>query len=164
MIEAGVSAYTNRTTIDINEGVIANASRKYLDQRAAASFVLYPQPFGIQAEYSIGKGPQFNRITNTVEETFLEGGYATLSYITNVKGQELVPFARYEYYDGGDKADRDARSYKLNNWELGLEWSPVNDIEFTASYSIKSETTGDFNKPYNFQEGNGLTLQFQANF
>jgi hypothetical protein len=42
-----------------------------------AAFVLYPKPFGVQAEY-IGKGPRYNKLTNSVDVSNLEGGYVTL--------------------------------------------------------------------------------------
>jgi hypothetical protein len=41
-----------------------------------AAFVLYPKPFGVQAEY-IGKGPRYNKLTNSVDVSNLEGGYVT---------------------------------------------------------------------------------------
>jgi len=34
----------------------------YIDQRVAATFVLYPKPFGIPSEFNIGKGPEFEPI------------------------------------------------------------------------------------------------------
>jgi hypothetical protein len=36
-------------------GVTTNDKQYTLDQRVAASFILYPKPFGVQAEYNIGK-------------------------------------------------------------------------------------------------------------
>jgi hypothetical protein len=83
IIEPGIQAYTGRYELPTslkNGGVTTTHDLNYLDQRAAVSFILYPKPFGIQAEYNIGKGPEFNKHTETIETKSLEGGYATFSY------------------------------------------------------------------------------------
>jgi hypothetical protein len=41
---------------ELSAGVTTNDKQYTLDQRVAASFILYPKPFGVQAEYNIGKG------------------------------------------------------------------------------------------------------------
>ncbi len=59
IIEPGIQGYTGKYQIpqgNISPGTIVNEDLNYIDQRAAASFVLYPRPFGIQAEYNIGRG------------------------------------------------------------------------------------------------------------
>jgi hypothetical protein len=68
---------------------------------------LYPKPFGVQAEYNIGKGPRYNKLTNSVDVSNLEGGYVTLNYKWNLpKNQLLYPFAKFQYYDGGKKFEK----------------------------------------------------------
>jgi hypothetical protein len=44
---------------------------------------LYPKPFGVK-EYNIGKGPRYNKLTNSVDVSNLEGGYVTLNYKWNL--------------------------------------------------------------------------------
>jgi hypothetical protein len=79
---------------------------------------LYPKPFGVQAEYNIGKGPRYN--INSVDVSNLEGGYVTLNYKWNLpKNQLLYPFAKFQYYDG-KKFEKDARSYTVRDYELGV--------------------------------------------
>jgi hypothetical protein len=76
--------------------------------------ILYPKPFGVQAEYNIGKGPRYNKLTNTVDESSLEGGYVTLNYKWDLpKDQKIYPFAKFQYYDGGKKFEKDARDMWL---------------------------------------------------
>jgi phosphate-selective porin len=60
VIEAGIQAYTGKYVVaadEISPNVKYTADRNYLDQRIAATFILYPKPFGIQAEFNVGKGP-----------------------------------------------------------------------------------------------------------
>jgi hypothetical protein len=41
------------------------------------------------------------------------------------KNQLLYPFAKFQYYDGGKKFEKDARSYTVRDYELGLEWAAL---------------------------------------
>jgi phosphate-selective porin len=168
IIEAGVQAYTGKfvlTASNLSTGVkVLNKERSYLDQRAAASFILYPKPFGIQAEYTVGTGPEFNKLTNTIEEKPLKGGYATISYMAKVKDQTFIPFARYQIYEGGKKHEKDARSYNVKELEIGVEWQPVKQFELVAAYTISQRRYEDFILRDNFQKGNLLRIQAQMNF
>ncbi|MGY5847634.1 porin [Salegentibacter sp. HM20] len=167
IIEPGIQGYTGQYQIpagNITPGTIVDPDLNYLDQRAAASFVLYPQPFGIQAEYNVGRGPRYNPENNTIEDSPLHGGYATLTYKTEIGGHLLYPFTRYHYYDGGKKFERDARSYEVSELELGIEWRPFRAFELVAMYVISSRRFEDALRPSNLQEGNLLRIQAQVNF
>ncbi len=167
IIEPGIQAYTGKFVMAkdmLNEGIHTLVNREYLDQRVAASFVLYPQPFGIQAEYNIGRGPRFNPTSDSVETSSLNGGYITLSYLQKIGKQVIIPFTRLQYYDGGKKHETDARSYKVNELEIGVEWQPFKQFEFVAMYTISSRRFEDFKKQDNFQQGSLLRLQAQMNF
>lgn len=167
IIEPGIQAYSGEFVLakeQINTEVRRVEGRGYTDRRVAASFVLYPKPFGIQAEYNIGKGPEFNKLTDSVELRTLHGGYATLSYRTGIKNHILIPFTRYQYYSGGKKHEMDARSYRVSELELGVEWQPSKYFEMVAMYTISSRRFEDSQKPGNLQTGNLLRLQAQVNF
>jgi hypothetical protein len=59
IIEIGVQAYTGKFVMsrsNLSPGVNTNANLNYLNHRIAGTFVLYPQPFGILAEYTFGRG------------------------------------------------------------------------------------------------------------
>ena len=137
---------------------------EYLDRRAAASFVLYPKPFGIQAEYNVGVGPEFNPATDAIEEQELRGGYATFSYFTQVGNQIIIPFTRIQSYKGGKKHELDARSYRVKELELGVEWQPFPAFELVAMYTFSSRRFEDFAKQNNLQEGSLMRFQAQLNF
>jgi hypothetical protein len=167
VIELGIQGYTGKWVMpntSVSSGVITNADLNYHDQRLAATFVLYPKPFGIQAEYTIGEGPEFNKATQSIEVTPLQGGYATLSYYKRINTQILIPFLRYQYYDGGKKHERDARSYNVNEFEFGLEWQLSKNFELVVNYTISQRRYEDFLLQENFQSGNLLRIQAQMNF
>lgn len=167
IIEPGIQAYKGNFVIpesSLSKGVKYVADRSYTDERVAASFILYPKPFGIQAEYNIGRGPEFNKVTDSIEVKSLTGGYATFSYMLQLKDQLIYPFVRVQYYEGGKKHETDARSYKVNEVEIGVEWAPVKQFELVAQYTISSRRYEDYVMQNNFQQGSLLRLQAQINF
>lgn len=167
IIEPGIQAYTGQWAFgsELSSGVTTKDKQYTLDQRAAATFVLYPKPFGIQTEYNIGRGPRYDKLTNTVEVSHLEGGYVTLNYKLNLPKQHLLyPFAKFQYYDGGKKFEKDARSYVVRDYEIGLEWQPFKAFELVAEWVIADRTFEDSANKFNRQQGNLLRLQAQFNF
>ncbi len=167
IIEASVQGYDGKFVLakdQLSAGVKHNTDRSYTDQRAAVSLILYPKPIGIQAEYTIGNGPEFNNATDSISTRKLEGGYITLSYMIQVKKQLIIPFSRIQTYQGGKKHELDARSYRINEWEIGAEWQPVKQFEFVAMYTLSSRRFEDYAVQNNLQTGNLLRLQAQINF
>ncbi len=167
IIEAGIQAFTGKWVMptDIRStGIKGNTNFEYKDQRVAGTFVLYPKPFGIFAEYNVGTGPEFNKETKAIENTKLKGGYTTLTYLIKTKKQIFMPFTRYQYYDGGKKHELDARSYLVKELELGLEWQPNKNFELVTMYTISDRTFEDLKTPNNRQKGSLLRLQAQLNF
>lgn len=167
IIEPSIQGYFGKYVMSadqLSSGVKTNNSLNYLDQRAALSLVLYPRPFGIQAEYNIGQGPEFNNTTDSIDTKNLTGGYVTLNYMAKIGKQFIYPFARAQYYQGGKKHEKDARSYTVHEYEFGIEWQPVKNFEFVAMYTISDRRFEDFSKQDNKQSGSLLRLQAQLNF
>ncbi|MBF9236452.1 porin [Hymenobacter sp. BT683] len=167
IIEPGLQAYSGDYVMaadQLSAGVKVRPDRSYLDQRVAATFVLYPQPFGVQAEFNVGRGPEFNPRTDSIETRGLHGGYLLLNYRLRYQQQQFYPFLRAQYYEGGKKHERDARSYGVREAELGVEWQPVSSFELVAMYTLSSRRYEDFQKPDNRQRGGLLRLQAQINF
>lgn len=168
IIEPGIQAYTGKYVVTKDQttsGIKLKQDRNYLDQRIAGTFVLYPKPFGIQAEYNIGKGPEFNPVTDSIETKSLNGGYITLSYLLKNKNKQIfIPFLRGHYYNGGKKHELDARSYQVRELEIGVEWQPVKQFELVAMYTISSRRFEDFSLQNNLQKGSLLRIQAQLNF
>jgi hypothetical protein len=167
IMEGGIQAYSGQWTMaadQLSAGVGVNANKSYLDERIAASFVLYPKPFGIQAEYNVGTGPEFNKETDAIENKKLSGGYITASYKIDLKKQILIPFIRLQHYTGGKKHELDARSYQVDETELGVEWQPNKYFELVAMFTQATRRAEDFKLQNNLQSGSMLRLQAQVNF
>jgi hypothetical protein len=167
IIEPGIQAYSGMWVMpkdQITSTTKVVKSYEYLDQRYAASLVLYPKPFGIQAEYTIGKGPEYDAGKDSILTKNLKGGYVTLSYIIKIKKHIIIPFVRGSTYQGGKKHELDARSYRVDEIEGGIEYQPFKNFEFTAAYLYSDRTTSDRTKENNYQFGSLLRLQAQLNF
>ena len=165
IIEPGIQAYTGKfVLLSTNSKTKKNATSEYLDQRTAASFILYPKPFGIQAEYNVGTGPEFNKVTDSIENRRLKGGYVTLSYLIKGKSQTLIPFVRFQGYEGGKKHEIDARSYNIREFEIGAEWQPGANFELVCMYTFSDRRFEDYTLQNNRQRGSLLRIQAQINF
>jgi hypothetical protein len=166
IIEAGVQGYFGKYVVDNKSPGVKTENKysSYRDQRAAASFVLYPKPFGIMAEYNVGIGPEFNPMNDSIETQELSGGYVTASWMFKIKKQILIPFVRGQYYDGGKKHELDARSYTVTEYEFGVEWQPIKNFEFVAMWTMSERRFEDYKLQFNRQKGSLLRLQAQFNF
>lgn len=167
ILEPSLQAYTGKYVVTTDQAAAQTKvlqDRNYLDERVAATLVLYPRPFGIQAEYNTGRGPEFNTGTDSVLVRKLNGGYATFNYLIRASNHLIYPFARIQYYSGGKKHELDARSYDVNEYEIGVEWQPVKNFELVAQYTISKRRFEDFRTKNNIQRGQLLRLQAQLNF
>lgn len=167
IVEPGIQAYKGVYTLgtdQISNGVNFISDRQYTDERAAFSFVLYPQPFGVQMEYNIGRGAQFNTANDSISNADLRGGYILLSYKYSIGNKLIFPFIRYQNYNGGKKHELDARSYEVKEFNIGTEIQFSKQLELVAEYVISSRRFEDHSARNNLQEGNLLRLQAQINF
>jgi hypothetical protein len=167
ILELGVQAYTGQfvlTKANLSTSVKKNLNLNYKDQRVAATFVLYPKPFGVLAEYNIGEGPRYNKNNDSIEVSPLKGGFITISYMLKKGKNTFIPYTRYQYFDGGKKVEKDARSYEVNETEIGIEWQPSKQLELVAAYTISDRRYEDYTLRNNFQSGRLLRLQLQYNF
>lgn len=167
IIEAGVQAYTGKVVVNtLTKGVLGiNNLYEYQDDRVAGTFVIYPKPFGVQAEYNVGTGPEYNPVNNTIEQKTLKGGYALISYKIDTKNhQTIIPFVRYQAYEGGKKQELDARKHRVKEMEIGVEWQPYKNFEAVAMYTMSDRTFEDGALKSNPQQGNLLRIQLQLNF
>lgn len=167
IIEPGIQGYTGIWTMpkdQLSAKTKVEKNYEYLDERYAASLILYPKPIGIQAEYNIGKGPEYDVAKDSIMTKDLKGGYVTLSYLVKIKKQVIIPFVRGTVYQGGKKHELDARSHNVKEIETGIEYQMFKNFEFTASFMYSERTTSDQTKENNRQIGSLLRLQAQLNF
>jgi hypothetical protein len=184
LMEIGAQAYTGKYTVLSSPispsgvgvpvrpaGTLETGNRAgLLDQRVGGTFVWYPQPLGFQAEWNVGRGPSLNNDQTEVIARPLNGGYAmTMLRLEDPWGGDLFPFARWAYYQGGYKAERNAPYSLIDEWELGCEWQLNRQMEFSAMYTITDRTnTSAINQEdtlsYRQYDGHLLRFQFQVNY
>lgn len=137
------------------------------DKRLAWTFVYYPQPFGFQTEWNVGRGPSLNEAQTDVIDRTLYGGYAMVMYRYQLEKQEFIPFARWNYYKGGYKSERNAPYTEIREWETGVEWQINKALELVTAYTITDRTntraisTAD---TLSYQQFEGGILRFQLQF
>jgi hypothetical protein len=161
----------------------------YLDERVAWHVVVFPQPFGFQAEYNIGRGPQLNADRTAVELGSLHGGYMQLfyNYKCDAYCQNIFPYVRMQEYFGGSKLQSNAPRSSVRETELGIEYQFNRALELTVAYSWTQRTSGDsaslpitgpgaitcaqpasqigcIQSPYQLQTGNLVRFQLQWSF
>lgn len=168
-IEPGIQGYMGKFVVptDTRSAVVKSANNfEFNEKRVAGTFVLYPRPLGILAEYNVGKGPRYNPSTDSINLRNLSGGFITISYKLKGKGKDevLFPFARLQAYDGGKKHELDARSHRVREIEAGLEWQLNKQFEITATYVISKRQFEDARLKSNVQQGRLLRIQTQLNF
>tara|TARA_R110002049_G_scaffold102485_1_gene247987 strand:+ start:352 stop:1560 length:1209 start_codon:yes stop_codon:yes gene_type:complete len=165
IIETSIQGFTGNYVLNsVTSGVKVAEGMDYLDERIAATFVLYPRPFGIQAEYNIGSGPEYNKETNSIENQPAKGGYITLSYFKKFNDHLIIPFTRFQRYQGGKKHELDARSYDVTELEIGVEYQPSRNFELVTMYTISDRRFEDAVLRNNVQSGSLLRIQAQVNF
>jgi hypothetical protein len=169
-LEAGLSGYTGKYVVRTDAGILA-ALDGVRDARAAAHFVLYPQPFGLQLEYNIGDGPQLavlnemtdedgdTTYTGLIRRKHLHGGYA----LASLKLDNVIPYVRGMYYKGGKKHERNAPYYDVKELEAGIEWQVIKALELTGAFTVAERTDGG-RLPYRQEDGHLLRLQVQFNY
>lgn len=166
IIEPGVQAYTGKFTLakdQLSAGVKTVKDLTYSDRRVAGSIVLYPQPFGILAEYNLGESPGFDAASDSIRVQKLNGGFVTASYRSKLGKGFVMPYARYQVYDGAKKHELDARHYNMNELEIGVEWQPIKNLELTLAYVLSDRKYTNLNTDY-AEKGNLLRIQMQANY
>ncbi|WP_395733917.1 porin [Prosthecobacter sp.] len=170
-LELGIQGYAgkfNTTTAAIpGVGTPANGNggnRGFTDARVGISAILYPQPFGIETEWNWGKGPQLSSDMRTITSSSLSGGYVQANYRHVFANQkELIPFARWQTYNGGRKFATNAPKDKVNEVGFGVRFIPYPELELTAMFMHGMRTNTNV-APYSSVNYDYLGLQAQVNF
>jgi hypothetical protein len=108
------------------------------DQRVTAYVWTPPQPWGLLAEFTVGRGPKRNAQTNFIEESNVVGGYVQGYYTWRYSDVGmLTPYVRYGEYYGGFKSLNGAPDGQSRTWNLGLVWEPDTHFRFVADWVFK---------------------------
>jgi hypothetical protein len=135
------------------------------DARVAGTFVWYPQPFGLEAEWTVGRGPELSDDLRTIEARRLQGGYVQATWRRAFGQGHLQPFARWHYYEGGRKFARNAPRNHVNELDLGIEVARWRDVETVVSYTRTFARSRTSAFPYDLsQRAHRVGVQVQWNY
>lgn len=167
-IELGINGYTgNYVPTAARIGALPAPTfdaRGVKDQRVGISAIVYPQPFGLEAEWNWGNGPVLNDDMSAIESGKVMGGYVQASYRHIFANQaELIPFVRYQYNDSGRKFATNAPRNNVDEIAFGLRYIPYPELELTLQYAHGSRTNTSV-APYEDHDGSYIGLQAQINF
>jgi hypothetical protein len=156
ILELGTGGYVGKYVV--SKGDDTGGAEEFRDVRGHASVTLYPQPFGFQAEYSVGIGPELDASRELVREGRPHGGYV----MAMMRLGPALPYVRAQTYDGGKKHETDAVKYKVRELEAGVEWQFNRAVELVAAY-VQGRRTAP-KSPYDVESGRLLRLQLQFNY
>ena len=170
--ETSINAYTGNYVVSTKavkvdgKSVTPEASSNgNTDQRIGVSAILYPQPFGLEAEWNWGRSPELSDDYRSIDTGNLSGGYVQANYRLKTDFGEVFPFARWNYYDGPRKFAANAPGTMVNELDFGFEWSPLPEIELSVMYTHTFERTNSSTFPYDRTENaDRLALQVQWNY
>jgi hypothetical protein len=172
-LEIGADAYTGR--FQVSPASITTGGRTFTptdqssrdganDQRAAVHAIYYPQPFGLQAEWTVGRSPQLDLSKGVISTKPLQGGYVQAMYkVDHPAFGTLIPYAKWQTFRGASKFDNNAPAMRVNEIEIGAEWQPFPALELTAAYS-RMKRTNLADAPYEPVKGNMFRVQLQTNY
>ncbi|MEQ1527686.1 MAG: porin [Methylococcales bacterium] len=117
------------------------------EDRVGVHAVLFPQPFGLQAEWNWGKGATLNPDGHdgkgSIERQDLRGGYVQAMYkIDNVFRADgvLMPYIKWQTYRGAWKGATNAPRVQVDEVEAGVEYQIMKALELTLAYSTMDRT------------------------
>ena len=181
MYEAGLVAYAGRFKVstattsttaqatleaNINANDPRDLSDGFVDRRAAATFIMYPQPWGIEAEWNVGQSPTLNDARYNITNGQVEGGYILVNYQHKYGEQSVFqPFVRWSYNDGARKFATNAPKQNINEIDVGFEWKLRKEVELVLSYTFSKERTNtSTTNPLIIADSQRATLQLQFEY
>lgn len=169
IFEAGVYGYTGKfvPTVVANSGAgILNApafnKKGYRDARIGLHAILYPQPFGLQAEWNWGKSPQLSDDRTQIESGKINGGYVQAMYKYDNAWGSWIPYFKWQKYDGAEKFANNSPFVHLREIETGVEWQIRPEIELVVAYSHMDRT--NVKNLIQVKDANLMRFQLQWNY
>ncbi|UPG88529.1 OprO/OprP family phosphate-selective porin [Luteibacter aegosomaticola] len=171
-LEVGADAYTGRYVVTTGSATINGATftprvdapeEGSVDRRVAAHVVYFPQPFGFQAEWTVGKGPELDVARRIIRTKSLRGGYAQLMYKFESSYGQMMPYAKWQTYRGASKFDTNAPHMEVNELEAGVEWQPSSAVELAVAFANMHRTDVS-TAPYAMVKGKLMRVQLQVNY
>ena len=183
VVEAGIQAYTGDYVVTGSpifprgrgaEPIVprgTGGTKGVIDQRVALSYIWFPQPFGLQAEVEMGRGPGLNDAQTLVESRKLNGGYVMGMYRHDTDCFGIfIPYVRYQQFTGGYRNIANAPYGHQRQTDFGLEWQIRKELELVVEYSLvntpnfSARSVAPASESYRDFEGSTLRLQMQFNY
>lgn len=162
VLEVGGSAYTNRVQPEVRTGGVSPVA--FADDRIGLHAILYPQPFGFQAEWNWGRGPEYDPVLRGITTKALHGGYVQgTARVRHSPVGPFMPYVRWQTYRGGWKAAVNAPRLETDEVELGIEFQPVPALEWTIAYARMERAEAD-ERRLGRAEGDVFRTQLQLNY
>lgn len=162
VLEVGGSAYTNRVQPEVRTGGVSPVA--FADDRIGLHAILYPQPFGFQAEWNWGRGPEYDPVLRGITTKALHGGYVQgTARVRQSPVGPFMPYVRWQTYRGGWKAAVNAPRLETDEVELGIEFQPVPALEWTIAYARMERAEAD-ERRLGRAEGDVFRTQLQLNY
>lgn len=162
VLELGGAVMFNNVKPEIRAGGVSAID--YKDDHYGVHAILYPQPFGLQAEWTWGRTPQYDDIRKAIRSTKAQGGYVQAMYnVGDVGLGKLMPYARWQHYRGGWKAGTNAPRLETDEVEVGAEWQINSAFEFTLAFANMKRREAD-ERRFGRAEGNLIRTQVQFNY
>lgn len=174
LLETGVMAYRGVFSVT-GTGTSATSSARCVnklnseggcdvnDERVTAYIWTPPQPWGLLAEFTIGRGPMRNAQTNFVDEAQLIGGYVQGYYTWRYSDVGmLTPYIRWGEFHGGFKSVTGAPDGQSRTWNFGLVWEPDTHWRYTAELMLKDGLNTNLTAGRAQQDFDGSLFRVQA--
>lgn len=172
IIEPGIQGYwgkfvTRTQSISVNGTSFTPNAPHYgsTDRRVGVSAIVYPQPIGFEFEWNFGEGPELDGDQQAIHTKSLQGGYVETSYKLDFDYGIFFPFVRWQYYEGGRKFAKNAPHVDTNEWDFGIEYTPIPEVELSAIYTYTPFRVDSKDATYSgFHDASRLGLQLQWNY
>lgn len=140
--EFGFTAMRNQVRPEVRSGGVSTLA--YDDNHVSIHGMIYPRPFGIQSEWTFGTGPQWDAATSSIKSKRATGGYVMAMYrMPETPVGQIIPFARWQKYRGGWKGSTNAPRLETDEYEVGVEWLPMKELEVTLNYANVTRNEAD---------------------
>ncbi|MXS79791.1 Phosphate-selective porin [Nitrosomonas eutropha] len=163
LIEVGASAYHGRYVPKYDKTKITGVPEKGIrDERVGVHAILYPQPFGLQAEWNWGNGPSLSDDKKTIANHSLNGGYVQAMYkYDGFRWGTLLPFVKWQRYNGALRLQDNTPQDRVRDWEFGVEWQISPAVELTTVYHMMNRTDLKHDKQF---KSDVVRFQVQWNY
>ena len=147
-------------------------SKGIREDRVGVHAILFPQPFGLQAEWNWGRAaaldPNANGGEGGMERRSLHGGYVQAMYKIDKFLREdgvLIPYVKWQTYRGPWKGVDYSPYTKVDELEAGVEYQVMKALELTLAYSTMDRTNVRTGRDFLGQaSGDLLRAQVQWNY